>query len=176
MVVLDASFVLLMLEPSAPAPKDPTTGNPVGKCKERIEHLVDQLTKARTPVVVPAPALAEVLIRAGRARAAYLDGLQSTRAIKIEPFGTRAAVECAALLDGAIKTGKRRRRPEETWAKLKYDRQILAIAKVLGAATLYTTDDDLSALAERNGIHAVRVHELELPPVDAQIPLLPPAT
>jgi hypothetical protein len=114
------------------------------------------------------------MVRAGAARSQYIDELQSTRPIKIAPFGQREAIECAMLIDGARRSGKKPRRGEETWAKVKFDRQILATAKVAGASTIYTTDNDLAALAEKNGIKAVRVQELELRPVDPQIPLLPP--
>jgi predicted nucleic acid-binding protein len=171
MVVFDASFVLLLIEPDAPPPQDPTTGKPVDKCKERIEHLVVQLGQQRVPILVPAPALAEFLVGAGKAATAYLDELQSTAAIKVEPFGQRAAIECALLLDGAKKV-----RRTETRAKVKFDRQILATAKAVGAKTLYTTDVDLAALATKNGVQAFGVHELDLPPVDPQMDLLPRPT
>jgi hypothetical protein len=173
MVVFDASFVLRLIEPDAPPPKDPTTGRPVEKCKDRIEYLVAELARAKVVVAVPTPALAEFLVRAGAAAARYLEELQNTRAIRVEPFGQRAAVECAMLIDGA-KRARRKTRDEDVWAKVKFDRQILAVAKVLGASALYTTDAALAALAAQNDVRAIGVHELELPPVDPQIPLLPP--
>lgn len=164
MVVFDASFVLLLLQPDAKPPADPATGTPVQHSKERIEHLIASLGQDRTPVVVPAPALSEFFVRAGTAATEYLSRLQATRAIKIEPFGERAAVECALLFDGA----KGAKSDVETWAKLKFDRQILAITKVVGASILYTTDRKLAQLALRNGVRAIGVHQLDLPPVDPQ--------
>jgi predicted nucleic acid-binding protein len=173
MVILDASFVLLLIELDAKPPKDPTTGKDVDKCKERIEYLVARLAIEKTPVVVPAPALSEFLVRAGRAASDYLTELQNNRAIRVESFGQRAAVECAFLIDGAKRHGKKS--AVETWAKLKFDRQILAIAKVGGATTIYTNDQRLAKLALQNGMNAIAVHELPLPPVDPQMPLeLPP--
>ena len=166
MVVLDASFVLLLIQPDARPPNDPSTGKPVDHCQSRIEHLIAQLGEQRTPVIVPSPALAEFLVRAGPAATRYLQQLQDTRAIKVEPFGERAAIECALLIDGS-----RKKKSAETWAKVKFDRQILAVAKVVAASTLYTNDKKLAALAKQNGVKPVAVHELPLPPVDLQAPL-----
>jgi hypothetical protein len=168
MVIFDASFLLLLIEPDAKGPEDPTTGKLVDKCKERIEYLVARLATERESVVVPAPALSEFLIKAGRAASEYLGELQSTHTIRVESFGERAAVECALLIDGALKARKPRTKAE-TWAKLKFDRQILAVAKVLDARSLYTTDGDLAKLAIRNGVKAYGVHELPLRPVPPQV-------
>ena len=167
MVVLDASFVLLLIDPEAKPPTDPSTGKVVEKSKERIEYLIAQLSKAKDPVIVPAPALAEFLVRAGSAATRYLQELQNERAIRIEPFAQRAAIECAHLIDGAKKAGKRTK-PGETWAKVKFDRQIIARAKVVEAKIIYTTDENLMAVAAANGLNTIAVYDLPLPPVDSQ--------
>ena len=167
MVVLDASFVLLLIQPDAKAPIDPTTKTAVEKCKTRIEHLIAELGEAKTAVIVPAPALAEFLVRAGPAATGYLQELQNERAIRVEPFGQRAAIECALLIDGAKKAGKSTK-PGDTWAKVKFDRQIIAIAKVVGAKTIYTNDANLAKVAGANGLR-------RLPEASAQTQSATPA-
>ena len=57
MVILDASFLVLFIEPDANPPLDPTTKKPVEKCKERIEYLIARLTIEKATVAVPAPSL-----------------------------------------------------------------------------------------------------------------------
>ena len=61
-----------------------------------------------------------------------------------------------------------------TWAKVKVDQQIIAIAKVSGAERIYTADPGVVNLAKKVGLVAVMLWELPLPPVDAQGDLLAP--
>jgi hypothetical protein len=56
----------------------------------------------------------------------------------------------------------------ETWAKLKFDRQIIAIEKVNAANTIYTDDTGLAVVAKGNGLKIVHTWELPLPAVRAQ--------
>ena len=55
-----------------------------------------------------------------------------------------------------------------THAKLKFDRQILAIAIVLGASKLYTDDEHLQGLCRRTKIQPVGVADLPIPPDQQQ--------
>lgn len=55
-----------------------------------------------------------------------------------------------------------------THAKLKYDRQIVAIAKVEGARLLYTDDRDQRAFAEKHGLTVRGLADLPLPDSNAQ--------
>ncbi len=68
---------------------------------------------------------------------------------------------------------KRSRKGPETWAKLKFDCQIVAIAKVGGATTIYSDDDDVYKLGTAAGIPVVRTRDLELPPDADQAELFP---
>ena len=64
-------------------------------------------------------------------------------------------------------TGKRDGN-DGTWAKIKYDRRIVAIAKVEGAHTIYSDDMGVHRLARRVGITVIRIADLPLPPEDPQ--------
>jgi len=96
MVVLDATTLLYLLDPDAKAPQDPQTGQPVTQVKERMEYLVATLTKQKEKIIVPTPALSELLVRAGEAGPEYLQILNGTAAFKVADFSQRAAVEVAA--------------------------------------------------------------------------------
>jgi hypothetical protein len=63
-----------------------------------------------------------------------------------------------------------RRDEVSTHAKLKYDRQIVAIAIVTNASAIYSDDYGVKAIAGRSGIRVIRLADLELPPEEAQIP------
>lgn len=60
----------------------------------------------------------------------------------------------------------------DVWNKIKYDRQIVAIAKVNQATAIYTDDAGLRNTARRIGIAVVGVADMLLPPAKAQIELL----
>src|SRR5437588_7452083 len=60
--------------------------------------------------------------------------------------------------------GGRRGDQEGTYAKITFDRQIVAIAKVNNVTVIYSDDDGVRKFAERNGLTVVRTWELPLPP------------
>ena len=69
MVVFDATTLLLLLSPNVEAPTDPATGQKVELAGERVDFLVQQFEKDRTKIIVPTPALSEILVRSGSAAA-----------------------------------------------------------------------------------------------------------
>ena len=86
------------------------------------------------------------------------------------PFDVRAAVECAQIEDGDSRSGKAIS-GNESKAKVKFDRQIIAIAKSRGAKAIYTGDKTLGSRARENGLHVVFTWELPLPAEDSQLQL-----
>lgn len=170
MVVMDSTTLILLFHPSARAPSDPATGKPVEKCQERIEFLIETLSKARIRVIVPTPVLSEILVKAGTDKARILNELTNSTAFKIQPFDAMAAVEVAELTDSDLQSGKPLS-ATHTRAKIKYDRQIVAIAKVIGAQTIYTDDAALARRAAANGLTAISVSDLQLRPLPPQAEL-----
>ena len=163
-VVVDSSILLLFLRPNTPTPRD-RHGTPASEhAAERVVHLIDTLEASRATVVVPTPVLAEILVRATREEAeTLLKRMNAAAVFEIAAFDERAAIELA-------ERGRRKLRDEaETWAKLKFDRQIIAIAKVCGATTIYSHDAGMRTVANRLGIEVLRLDDLPLPPEMAQI-------
>jgi hypothetical protein len=169
MVVLDASMLMLFFRPGSGVPKD-ENGQPVTKAAERVKHLIDELDKQGTRIAVPAPALSEVLVLAGAAASqAIVEQFGKLYKFSVEPFDQRAAIELAAMLRDELPSGKKVMKVgPETWAKLKFDRQIVAIAKVIGATTIYSDDGGIAAVAGRGKIPVIRVSDLPLPPESPQ--------
>ncbi|WP_299357012.1 PIN domain-containing protein [uncultured Shimia sp.] len=171
MVVFDSSVLLLVLDLNAKAPNDPATGETVEKAAERIEYLIENLTADKEKIVIPTPVLSEVLVHAGDALQPYLDTLNGQAAFRIAPFDQKAAIEAALAMSDAIKRGGHRvdaANPDATKTKIKFDRQIVAIAKAEGAHTVYSDDDDVHNYAARADLKAYRTAELDLPPEDPQ--------
>ena len=174
-VAIDASMLLLFLRPDTRVPRG-RDGKPVpSHAKERVESLIKELDESGATVVVPAPALAEVLVRATSAEANEILGqMRASAVFDIVPFDARAATELAEIMRAELaERGRTKLRDEaETWAKLKFDRQIVAIAKVCGTTKLYAHDRGLGAVAARVGIRVIQLQDLPLPPEMLQTHLL----
>jgi predicted nucleic acid-binding protein len=163
MVAIDATMLLLMLRPGTPVPAG-ADGVPIDRPKERIDHLVNELDKTSSKLIIPTPALSEALVYAGAdASQKIVDELTKWSVFQIAAFDTRAAIEVAAMARAALARGRKRGDSNATWAKLKYDRQIVAIAKVNGATTIYSDDDDIRAIAGEVGIEVKSLADLPLP-------------
>ena len=168
MPVFDATALLHFLEPDANAPVDPATNEPVADAKARIDFLVETLDARRETIVIPTPVLSEVLVHAGDAGPGYLEILNGTRCFRIESFDQRAAVELAAMTRDAIASGDLRAGIETTRAKLKFDRQIVAIARTQGQKTIYSDDGDIAKLGEALELEVVPIHALPVGPDEPQ--------
>ena len=163
-VVFDTSVLLLAIHPDAAPPVDPETKVPLEHAKQRVDYLIRKLQKNRSKVVIPAPALSELLVHAGSAANSYVSKLQQTP-FNVAPFDTRAAIECA---DAVHKYGVKGKGPNNTRAKIKFDRQIVAIAQVARAETIYSDDADIYSYGSKAGIKVIRSYELEMDPDDRQ--------
>jgi len=162
MVVFDTSHFVLALDDNARPPTDPATGKPVERCKERVRHLIATLSKARTSMLIPIPVVAEYLVKI-RNKQEFVDKLVISRYFEVGVFDLKAAIELSMLVDPDLQ-GTKTLDDKTTKAKMTFDRQIVAIAKVRGADRLYTDDQKLAALARNNGIAAVMTWDIPLPP------------
>ncbi len=132
-----------------------------GDRRARIDELVATLSKSKAQIIIPTPALTEVLIRAGKARAEIYSILSDSSAFEIAPFDGKAALECSILLKNAL-SAKEQRGIAKT--KIKFDWQIVSIAATRQVTTIYSDDKDIANAASRMGIKVIRVSDLTLPP------------
>jgi predicted nucleic acid-binding protein len=168
MVVFDAGILLLLLSADVEPPLAPDTQRPVDRARDRIDHLVSEPEASKTKIIVPTPALSEILVKAGTATAEYLSRIDGSAAFRIAPFDTRAAVEVALMTKSALDRGNKRDGGAGTHAKIKYDRQIIAIARTEGVTMIYSDDNNIRSFGARLGLTVIRVSELPLPPEDPQ--------
>lgn len=160
-VLFDTNVLMLVLQPAAPAPIDPVTGERLTHVEERVNYLIRRLSKIKTDVLIPTPVLAEILCGAGSARTQYLQHLQK-EPFRVVPFDVRAAIDCADLL--ALPVPSKRKGTPGLRAKIKFDRQIVAIAKTHAVEALYSDDEDVFKEARRLGLRVVRSFDLERDP------------
>jgi predicted nucleic acid-binding protein len=158
-IAFDAKFLFFLFD-----------SKPAGSADDvaRVEHLFRSLNDRNAKIIVPTPALAELLVGAVDRAPDILARIDKTRTFKIEPFGTMAAVELAAIEAKLIEAGNKRDGSIEPYQKLKFDRQICAIAKVSGCSAIYSQDNSLRAFAKSIGLEAISVSDLPLPPSPAQ--------
>jgi len=168
-VVFDNNTLCLLLHPEAKGvPNDPQTGKRVDRAQDRMSYLVEQIRQAGNRILIPAPVLSGFLTFASPE---YLVDINKSAHFEVAPFDQRAAIEAAATLKRHIRGGRGKKLGlVEDWQIIKVDRQVVAIAKVNGAETIYSTDGVLLALAEDSGLEGIHVAELPLPP--SNTPLL----
>lgn len=168
MVVFDATTLMLLWRPDAPAPVNPESGKRLDHAKVRIEYLIKELEDKREKIIIPTPAISEILVRAGKSGADIVELINSTAVFRPAPFDMKAAVEVAAMTFGELNNKDRKKRSDKTIAKTKYDRQIFAIAVVENAHTIYSDDEDIERLCAKRGMSCVKTYELPLPPENKQ--------
>lgn len=167
-VAFDNTFLTLVLNPASRPRPNPATGQPVSHCRQRIDALIDTLSKNGDSVIIPAPTLAEALV-ATEDLDAVVKAIERYEAIEIVPFNARAAYEYAEIVKTAIDNGDKRSGSNAEWQKIKFDRQIVATSKAHGAERLYTDDDGQTGFAELSGLTVVHTWNLDLPPEYAQM-------
>ena len=168
MVIFDANFLLLLLDPSVDVPVDPATGQSLTRARDRVEYLIATLSQERETIGIPTPVIAEILVHAGHAGPDYLAVIGNSSHFRILPFDLRAAVEVAAMTASAIACGDKKTGNPAPWQKVKIDRQIAAIGIMERASTIYADDQSVVRLAKLAGMNAVSSWELPLPPEDPQ--------
>lgn len=154
MVEFDTTFLTLMFVPGAK--------HPIANAKERIEFLIRDLHGRGDQIVVPTPALSEMLVKVGHARDDIIKELTKSWRFLIAPFDLRAAVELAMMTDSALTRSEKRDKLGGTWTKVKFDRQIVAIGKVLRVSRIYSEDNGVHAIGKREGIAVHRVADIEI--------------
>lgn len=131
--------------------------------KDRIDFLISDLHSNGERIRVPAPALSELLVRTGHSTSQILHELTRSPRFQVEPFDTRAAIEVASMAREAEKKSSKRGDSSSTWAKVKYDRQIVAVAKVVSARVIYSEDGDIRNIAESCDIQVKGIADCRLP-------------
>ena len=156
----------LLLHPKAKPPKDPGTGQLVDRLEDRLEVLLQDWEEDNETVLIPTPVLSEFLILADKDGPGYLSEIDGNPHFVVAAFDQRAAVELA-LMNLAIRKGPTKSKRGDaggTWAKIVFDRQIVAIAKTYGATMIYSDDSDVEKFAKQQMISVVKTWELPLPP------------
>ena len=169
MVVIDATMLMLLLRSDAGVPTNRASA-PITDYQARIAYWVECMEAANVRIIIPTPALSEVLVRAGPDAAKLVEAISEFGVFQIWSFDTLEAIEVAAMTKNDLDRGEKRggASPEATWAKIKYDRQIVAIARVAQATTIYTDDKDIRTFGARAGLTIIGLEDLPIKPPPPQ--------
>lgn len=171
-VALDNNILAWLLSDSARPPRDPNTNAPIDKAAERLSLLKTQVHNGDVePLVIPMPVVAEFFSVDENAVNNFLSDLQNPLVFTLSEFGLAEAIELSIINNKYFASADKRGGVNESWQKIKTDRQIYAIAKVAGVEAVYTDDKSLAALCKKEGMKVVHSWELPLPD-DGDLPLL----
>jgi len=155
MVVFDAGILISLLTPR----------NTERVKTERLEFLVRSLRQSRTKILIPTPALSELLVHAPD----LADEFNRLAGFEVVPFDQRAAIECSLSIGAAISSGnKKGKQKQAAWSKVKFDHQIVAIARSRQAVCIYSDDNGLLNFARGQGLKAMSSDDLPDNPAKAQ--------
>ena len=162
-VVFDTNLAIMLVRPDAMVAKA-ANGVVISHAKERVDGLLAQLAADKIRIVIPTPVLAEVLVRSDDdERAALIARFTRSASFRVAAFDERAALELADIEKKAIDGGDKRGGVQGPWTKIRFDRQIVAIARVAGSDTIYTDDGNLAKHAFNRGIKTIGIGSLDIP-------------
>jgi hypothetical protein len=161
-VAFDASFLTFMFNPKSNAS--------VTKAPERIDGLIERLAHQRDKIIIPTPALAEILVSLTQSGPKYIEKLREFSCFQVRAFDERAAVEFGAVMKARSRSKLKQTRKNVVLSKVKFDHQIVAIAKVQGVKTVYSDDKQLRAFAEECGMDAYGLADVPVPLKQGKLP------
>lgn len=167
-VAFDNTMLSILLNPNCRVPIDPTTQSALTHYQERAKGLLRDLQKKRWKVILPAPALAELLTAIGPEAGQYVDLVSRSSVFQVAAFDTRCAIELASINRNYFQKGIKKG-GKEPYQKIKIDRQILAICKVNGCSAIYTDDINLAKKFTDAGLEAIHTWDLAIPEGDKQL-------
>ena len=173
MIALDATALSALFIPGSPLCKA-GTNIPIKHGAERLASLVERIAKERDSILIPTPALSEIFVCISPEKITeLLVQLNASIWFRIEAFDSAAAVELGIRTANAVAAGdKREGLSDAPWTKVKFDRQIVAIAITCGATEIISDDPHIRAIGDRWGMKVTSVEELPIPSELVPPPLL----
>ena len=163
-IVFDTSFLSLLLVENHSPMTNQDTGDTVEDVGQRVQQLIINLQNSKTKILIPTPVLAEILTEFADKSGEIIQVMEKTYQFQFAPFDKLAAIELGYFFHQAINEGDKKSGSKDTWQKVKFDNQIVAIAKTNGAKTIYTNDKGIRISAQKHNIEVITVWDLDPPP------------
>lgn len=163
-VCLDSNCLAVLLDKAATSPMS-FDGIAISEAKARLDYFIES---EKPEILIPSPLYSEILMISSISQQDLDKYLRDNGSFILVNFDFRAA---SALCNIEKPTAGKRLNRNETMAKIKFDRQILAVAKVHGVDQIVSTDRGVHIDAGRYDIDCLCLSGLPLPPGGAQIKL-----
>ena len=160
MPVFDSTTIMFLVQPNAKPPNDPATGEPLANVSQRIERLIRDIESKSQTIVIPTPALAEVLVIAKGQIDEWISMLQQSRHFQIVDFDIDAVKKLVHVTQKIHDNRMFESQSPFTKAQLKYDRQILAVALAENESTIYSDDQGIKQMERYFDIEVIQTHML----------------
>jgi hypothetical protein len=173
MIALDTTSLSLLFIPGATVSRIGSIA-PIKYAKERLDVLVQRIANANDQILIPTPVLSELIVKIPPERIhELLAQLNGSVWFRVEAFDAAAAVELGIRTSRAIAAGDKREGLKDAhWTKVKFDRQIVAVAMVNQASELISDDPHIKAIGERWGLKVTSIEDLPIPDEFMPPPLL----
>lgn len=157
MIVVDANFLVLLLDPSA-----------MPHIERGHDRVTEFINTSDSEIIIPAPVIAEIV--AGRLDRVeeIMETFRKQRRFYIQPLDEVIAIEVGYVIRAALEKISPNERPKGWRTLMKYDAMIAATAKVRGASAIITGDSDFNSLLRGSSIKVIQTKDLPLPPASQQ--------
>ncbi|HHR1393161.1 TPA: type II toxin-antitoxin system VapC family toxin [Klebsiella pneumoniae] len=146
---------------------NPENGMEIPDPMRRVEALIDMVESSGGAVIIPTPVLAEYLVGIDKKdHQTHLNLIQRQSCFEIASFDEISAIECAQM--PSIKELKLMMK-SDTASKVKFDRQIISIAKALNVDEVWTHDKGVFNRCKEMGIVVKSLADIDPAPVQVLI-------
>jgi len=131
--------------------------------ERRVEALIDMIESSGGAIIIPTPVLAEYLVGIDKKdHQTHLNLIQRQSCFEIASFDEIAAIECAQM--PSIKELKEMMK-SDTANKVKFDRQIISIAKSLNVDEIWTHDKGVFNRCKEMGLVVKSLADINPAPI-----------
>lgn len=146
---------------------NPENGDEIPDPMRRVEALIDMVETRGGSIIIPTPVLAEYLVGIDKKdHQTHLNLIQRKSCFEIASFDEIAAIECAQM--PSIKELKVMMK-SDTANKVKFDRQIISIAKSLNVDEIWTHDKGVFNRCKEMGMIAKSLADIDPAPIQVLI-------
>ena len=158
-ICIDSNYFAVLIDQASGTIQD-QKGSAIEFVRERLLHFIKE---NKAEVILPSPVYSELLMISTVTTELLDKYLGNNGRFIICPYDVRAARVHAEVEKPILRKDKRAGR-NETMARLKFDRQILSIAKQNGVELIVTSDTGVISDSKRYDINTICVAEMDLPP------------
>lgn len=146
---------------------DPDTGVEVPDPERRIEALIDLVENSHGSIIIPTPVLAEYLVGIDKKdHQSHISIIQKRSCFEIASFDEIAAYECAQM---PSMRELKAMMASDTANKVKFDRQIISIAKSLNVDEIWTHDIGVFKRCKEMGVVVKSLADIAPVPIQVAI-------